>query len=259
MLRSAKKMKDFALGASDGRLGHIDEFYFDDSQWTIRFVVAQAGNWLTGRMVLISPHLLGRPDEAAKTVEVNLTREQIRTSPSPESNRPVNRQFEEAYYRHFGWPYYWAGPYLWGPTPYPIPPAGPIEQSLQAGSAGQLPLEPSGDPHLRSTDDVMGYHLRARDGEIGHVEDFLYDDRDWSIRYLVAGTRNWWPGKQVLVPPGWIGSIHWEDRTVDVEAGREEIRLAPAYDPARIITPEYESELAKYYDPHLHASSQRGH
>ncbi|MBW8886121.1 MAG: PRC-barrel domain containing protein [Fibrobacteres bacterium] len=256
MLRSAKKMKEYSLGASDGRIGHIDEFYFDDSYWTMRYVVAQAGNWLTGRMVLLSPHLLGRPDEDAKSVPVNLTQEQIRACPSPESERPVNRQFEEAYYRHFGWPYYWAGPYLWGPTPYPIPPAGPIEQSLQANAQGSP--QPSGDPHLRSTDDVTGYHLRARDGEIGHVEDFLYDDQDWSIRYLVAGTRNWRPGKMVLVPPAWIGAIHWEDRTVDVDAGRDDIRLAPAYDPGRPMTPEYAAELSNYFAEQMHSSPQGG-
>ena len=256
MLRSAKKMKEFALGASDGRIGHIEEFYFDDSYWTIRFVVAQAGNWLTGRMVLLSPHQLGKPDEEAKSVAVNLTRDQIRNGPSPESERPVNRQFEEAYYRHFGWPFYWTGPYLWEPTPYPIPPAGPVEQSLRANPPS-LP-QPSGDPHLRSTDDVTGYHLRARDGEIGHVEDFLYDDRDWSIRYLVAGTRNWRPGKLVLVPPAWIGAIHWEDRTVDVDAGREDIRLAPAYDPGRALTTEYAAELSKYFAEQMHPSTQEG-
>jgi hypothetical protein len=256
MLRSAKKMKGYSLGASDGRIGHIDEFYFDDTHWTIRFVVAQAGNWLTGRMVLLSPHLLGMPDEETKSVAVNLTRDQIRNSPSPESERPVNRQFEEAYYRHFGWPYYWTGPYLWGPTPYPILPAGPVEQSLQAGPPS-IP-QPSGDPHLRSTDDITGYHLRARDGEIGHVEDFLYDDRDWSIRYLVAGTRNWRPGKLVLVPPALIGAIHWEDRTVEVDSGREDILHAPAYDPGHALTPEYAAELSDYFDERMHPSAQEG-
>lgn len=250
MLRSAKKMKEYALGASDGRIGHIEEFYFDDAHWTLRYVVAQAGNWLTGRMVLLSPQSLGKPAEGDKIVPVNLTREKIRNGPSPESNRPVSRQFEEAYYRHFGWPYYWAGPYLWGPSPYPVAPAGPFEESLQAGS--ERIAEPKGDPHLRSTDEVTGYHLRAHDGEIGHVEDFLYDDQDWAIRYIVAGTRNWWPGKQVLVPPGWIGSIHWEDRTVDVDASREEIKLAPAYDPAKPITPEFEALLSRYYASALH-------
>jgi hypothetical protein len=250
MLRSARKMKEFALGASDGRIGHIEEFYFDDSHWTIRYAVAQAGNWLTGRMVLLSPQHFGTLDEAAKTVAVNLTREQIRSSPSPESDRPVNRQFEEAYYRHFGWPYYWAGPYLWGPSPYPVLPVGPIGEPPPA-DIRQMPGA-AGDPHLRSTDEITGYHLRARDGEIGHVEDFLYDERDWSIRYLVAGTRNWRPGKQVLVPPARISALNWEDRTVDVAADREEIRSAPAYDSAHPLTPEYAAELERYFmaEPH---------
>ena len=101
---------------------------------------------------------------------------------------------------------------------------------------------------------MKGYHLRARDGEIGHVEDFLYDDRDWSIRYLVAGTRNWLPGRQVLVAPARIGAIHWEDRAVEVDVAREEIRMAPPYDPGRAMTPEYEAELARYHAAELHAS-----
>lgn len=252
MLRSARKMKEYALGASDGRIGHVEEFYFDDAQWTIRFLVAQAGNWLTGRMVLISPHLVGRPNDATRTLAVNLTREGIKAGPSPETNRPVSRQFEEAYYRHFGWPYYWAGPYLWGPSPFPVAPGASMEEGIPMGHAADPGLP--ADPHLRSSDEVTGYHLRAKDGEIGHVEDFLYDDQDWSIRYLVAGTRNWWPGKQVLVPPAWIGAIHWEDRTVDVEATRDEIRQAPEYEKDRDMTPEYEGLLARYYATQMHGT-----
>jgi hypothetical protein len=255
MLRSVRKMKHLALGARDGRIGHVEEFYFDDTHWTIRYLVAQAGNWLTGRMVLISPHALGRPDETNKVVPVDLTRDQIRSSPAPETDRPVSRQFEEDYYRYFGWPYYWAGPYLWGPSPFPVLPSSPLEGTayppyrMDAGTADQPRPEPrKGDPHLRSTDEVTGYHNKAKDGEIGHVEDFLYDDMDWSIHYLVVDTRNWWPGKRVLIPPAWIGEIRWKDRAVDVDAYREDIRQAPAYDPARPMSEEYERQLASYYE-----------
>ena len=251
MLQSANKTKSLALGASDGRIGHVEEFYFDDSHWTLRYLVAQAGNWLTGRMVLLSPHVLEKPDEKHKLLPVDLTREQIRNSPSPETDEPVSRKFEESYYQYYGWPYYWSGPYLWGPSPFPMQPPGPMESA-----EARLVMPPgdprSGDPHLRSTDEVTGYHLRARDGEIGHVQDFLYDDGDWSIRYLVVDTRNWWPGKQVLIPPSWIGEIHWKDRMVDVDAMREDIRRAPAYDPDQPITLALEMQLARYYDPDLH-------
>jgi len=251
MLRSAKKMKNLALSARDGRIGHVEEFYFDDTHWTIRYLVAQAGNWLTGRMVLLSPHVLGRPDESHKLMPVDLTQEEIRHSPSPETDRPVSRQFEEDYYKYFGWPYYWAGPYLWGPSPFPALPANAMEGGMSSQDA-KLPETPKGDPHVRSTDEVTGYHLRARNGEIGHVEDFLYDDSDWAIRYLVVDTRNWWPGKKVLIPPAWVGDIRWEDRSLSADVLREDIQRAPAYDPGQPITLAFETELARFYEPDLH-------
>ncbi len=250
MLRSFKRINGRALGAKDGRIGHVQEFYFDDHDWTIRYLVALAGNWLTGRMVLISPHVVGAPPEDNRPIPVDLTREQIRNSPSPETDRPVSRQFEMDYYKYFGWPYYWSGPYLWGPTPFPVlPPAALESERLNQAAEGAAP---KADPHLRSTSEVTGYHIRARDGEIGHVEDFLFDDRSWTIRYLEVDTRNWWPGKKVLIPPAWISEIHWEDRSVDTHVLRDEIRRAPAYDPKRPLTAAFEKELAHYYEAELH-------
>lgn len=250
MLRSAGNMKSYALGARDGRIGHVEEFYFDDKDWTLRYLVARAGNWLTGRMVLLSPHVLGKPDDTGKQVPVDLTREQVRQSPSPETDLPVSRQFEMEYYRYFGWPYYWTGPYLWGTSPFPLSTPVPLEGGPDpAAPDGQAP---KGDPHLRSTAEITGYHIQAQDGEIGHVEDFLYDDRDWAIRYLAVDTRNWRPGKTVLIPPAWIGEIRWMDRMVNADATRDEIQRAPAYDPALPITPESERILERYYASRLH-------
>jgi hypothetical protein len=251
MLQSARKMKDLALGAQDGRIGHVQEFLFDDTHWTIRYLVAQAGNWLTGRMVLLSPHVLGKPDEAHKIMPVGITQDQVRHSPPVEADRPISRVYEEEYYRYFGWPQYWAGPYLWGPSPLPAMPPADLEGHMPFTDRLH-PDVPKGDPHLRSTDEVTGYHIKARDGEIGHVEDFLYDDKDWAIRYLVVDTRNWWPGKKVLVPPAWIGGFHWEDRTLDAEVIREDIRQAPAYEPDKPITLGFEMQLARYYETDLH-------
>jgi hypothetical protein len=256
MLQSARKCKAMALAARDGRIGHVREFYFDDHDWAIRYLVAQAGNWLTGRLVLISPHSLGQPDYEEKTIPVDLLRDQVRQSPSPETDRPVSRQFEVDYYRYFGWPYYWVGPYLWGPSPYPLQPSGAradeaeTDEALAPGGGQELGRPPHGDPHLRSTDEVDGYHIHARDGEIGHVEDFLFDDRDWAIRFVVVDTRNLWGGKWVLVPPAWIRGIRWEDRKLDVDAARDDLRNAPSYDPHQPVSDEYAKQLARYYEMH---------
>jgi len=244
MLRSVKKCKDYALGAKDGRIGHAKEFYFDDSHWTLRYLVAQAGNWLTGQLVLLSPHALGKIDDAEKTIPVNLTREQIENSPAPETERPLSRQFEADYFRYFGWPYYWVGPYLWGPSPYPGPSLDP--GGLTGPRTGR-DIRYKGDPHLRSTDEVSGYHIAAHDGEIGHVEDYLFDDSDWSIHYVTVNTHNWWPGKRVLIPPSWIGDIKWEERLVMVDADREDILNAPAYNRDQPVSEELERRLKEYF------------
>jgi hypothetical protein len=243
MLRSARKCKEYALGARDGRIGHVREFYFDDTHWTIRYVVAQAGNWLTGRLVLLSPFALHGINDEKKTIGADLSREQVRNSPSPETDRPVSRQFEVDYYTYFGWPYYWVGPYLWGPSPYPVLPPETMDP------AASIPHEQhKANPHLRSTDEVSGYHIGARDGEIGHVDDFLFSDSDWGLRYVVVETRNWLPGKHVLVPPSWIEEIRWEDSLVRVAASREEIRQAPSYDASQPVDGNLERQLAQYFD-----------
>lgn len=247
MLRSVRKCKEYALAAKDGRIGHIREFYFDDDTWTIRWVVAQAGNWLTGRLVLLSPKTLGIINDEDKTIAVDLTRDQVRTSPSPETNRPVSRQFEVDYYTYFGWPYYWVGPYLWGPSPYPVLPAEVPDLASEMARR----THPKMDLHLRSTDEVSGYHIGARDGEIGHVDDFLFGDTDWSIHYVTVETRNWLPGKHVLVPPPWIKEIQWEDSKVRVEASREDIRQAPAYDAAQPVDADLEQRLSQYFEIEL--------
>ena len=113
-------MKDYKLGAIDGEIGKVSGFYFDDQSWTIRYLIADTGGWLSGRQVLISPSALDPAGEDARVIPVNLTMQQIEKSPSLDSDRPVSRQYERNYYSYYGWPGYWAGPYAWGPSPYPM-------------------------------------------------------------------------------------------------------------------------------------------
>src|SRR5664279_5211850 len=118
MLSKANTLKGYKLDGIDGEIGKVKEFYFDDRHWTIRYLVADTGNWLTGRQVLISPHALTAADKEEQHIAVNLTKKQIEDSPSLESDKPVSRQFELSYYAYYGWPMYWGGPFMWGPYPY---------------------------------------------------------------------------------------------------------------------------------------------
>jgi len=240
MLSRAKTLHGYKLNGLDGEIGKVKEFYFDDRHWTVRYLVADTGNWLTGRQVLISPYALANVIKGKKDITVDLTKKQIENSPSLDSDKPVSRQFEEDYYGYFGWPSYWSGPYMWGSYPQ-------IERDRQKWIA-KLQAQEAWDPHLRSTHDVIGHHIEASDGEIGHVEDFIIDDESWAIRYLIVGTRNWWPGKKVLVSPQWIERVSWSESKVFVNLSRETIKASPEYTEDFRLTRDYETGLHQHYN-----------
>jgi sporulation protein YlmC with PRC-barrel domain len=227
MLRSIKELYGDKIGASDGDIGQVKDFYFDDQNWTIRYLVADTGSWLPGRQVLLTPHALGRLDQAEKVLRVNLTRKQIEDSPSIESHKPVSRQYEEEYYRYYGWPSYWQGDGLWGVSGFPISelPANP----LPSESAMARGLQPErADAHLRSAQAVNGYHVRTGDGLIGHVCDFMMDAQSWAIGQLVVKTGHRLSGKEVLIPMKQVDRISYEESTVFVDLTREATEQAAA-------------------------------
>lgn len=243
MLHRIEKLNGYKLDSLDGELGGVEDFLFDDEQWTIRYLVANTSKWLTGRQVLISPHALVAAIKDDDQILVDLTRKQIEDSPGIATDEPVSRQFEREYYRHFGWPAYWGGAFTWGFHPYP----GPMEsvRGDDIPTPGDDNLE--SDPHLRSTDAVSGYHVQATDDEIGHIEDFVIDDETWEIRYLIVDTRNWWPGKKVLLSPEWIDRVSWDEMKVFVNLPKEAIKEAPEFSKDQPITRDYEIELHSHY------------
>ena len=240
MLFKANALKGYALHSRDGEIGKVKEFYFDDRHWTVRYLVADTGNWLMDRQVLLSPHALIAVEEKDKRIAVDLTKKQIEDSPPLNSDKPVSRQFEEAYYVYYDWPVYWDGPYVWGSHPY-------LVRDRTRGKTYR-PGAKAWDPNLRSTHDVGGYHIQAEDGEIGHVEDFIVDDKAWTIRYLIIDTRNWWPGKKVLVSSEWIERVSWQDSKLFVNLSRAAVKKSPPYTEDSLLTRDYETKLHRHYN-----------
>lgn len=240
MMHPAKTLRGYNLHCRDGEVGTVNEFLFDDKHWTVRYLVADTGSWLTGRQVLISPYALTSVHPENRYITVDLTRLQIEESPSLESNQPVSRQFEETYYNYFGWPTYWGGPYMWG-----------TYRNLSRDPSSWQPTreDPKAyDPNLRSTRDVSGHHLQAVNGEIGHVDDFIIDEEYWTLRYILADTRNWLPGRHVLVSPRWIDRVSWTEKKVFVNLTREAIQKSPLFTPQSLLTRDYEAQLYRHYD-----------
>ena len=240
MLSKAKALKGYKLDSLDGKIGQVKEFYFDDRHWAIRYLIADTGDWLTGRQVLISPYALVAVNKEDQNFAIDLTKKQIEDSPTLDNDKPVSRQFEENYYGYYAFPTYWNGPYMWGTYPYVMRDREQWKESTEAKKAW--------DPHLRSTHDVSGRHIQATDGEVGHVDDFVIDDETWAIRYLIVDTKNWWPGKKVLLSPRWIERVSWSESKVFVNLSRETIKQAPEYTEDSLLTRDYETKLHRHYN-----------
>ena len=228
MLQSIKQLYGDKLGALEGEIGHVKDFYFDDQSWAVRYVVADTGSWLSGRKVLLSPHAFGGLGRSGKLLPVNLTRKQIEDSPSIESHKPVSRQYEEEYYRYYGWPYYWEGSGLWGLSGFPILelPARPLPGEAATVSGR---LERNADDHLRSTQAVNGYHIQASNGTIGHICDFMMDAQSWAISQLVIKTGHRFSGKEVRIPAGKVDRISYDESTVFVKLTVAAVEQSPAH------------------------------
>ena len=241
MLDAAKDLSGYSVYATDGHVGSVSDLYFDDERWTVRYLVVKAGGLISNRKVLVSPGFVSGVDAGTMVLYTDLITERVENSPGIETARPAAAQQEADYHAYYGTDPYWSAglaPDLTGAA-YPIKPPTDAEK-----------IEPYGnrdDPHLRSANEVEGYHIRSMDGEIGHVEDFLMDVRTWAIRYVLVDTRNWLPGKKVLVAASWISEIDWADAEVSVNLGSIEIKEAPAWNPAVPIDRDYEIKLHAHY------------
>jgi uncharacterized protein YrrD len=254
MLCSTKELKGFALAARDGDIGHVRDAYFDDERWTIRHLVVNTGGWLSGRDVLISPHSIQGLDRSRRRVDVGLSRRQIEDAPGIETDKPVSRQHEISYYDYYGYPYYWGGAGLWGMDAYPMAGAPPVMPALRDPGLPKEAAEmaarerEAADPHLRSSNDVIGYDIQATDGAVGHIDDFLFDERSWAIRYAVVDTRNWLPGRLVLIVPQTIEGVDWIGRTARVKLTREAVKSSPPYDREAQLSDAEDERMRRHYE-----------
>lgn len=234
-LHKLEDLSVYALQARDGEIGKINEVYFDDNSWLVRYFIVHTGAWLLGRDVLIAPRLITGLVEKKRLLVVDLTREQVEKSPLVDTEKPVSRHYEAEYYRYYGWKPYWGereplgGPVLPKITPH-------LE-----------PIKAPEHPHLRASNEVLGYQIHASDGELGKVCDFILDDRDWKIQYLVVETTKWFLSKKVLVATVWVDSVNWAGSEITVELESEIIQSAPPYDPSQFIDRDYEVNLFAHY------------
>ena len=238
MLFAVTGLHGCPVEAGDGHIGAVKDFLFDDQSWKVRWMVVDTGHWLPGRQVLIHPSAIAPLDLTllAKrvlpmmsmgdtlVVSVQLTKQQIEASPEAREDEPVTKQMETDLYKSL------------------IFSEAAARQAADAESH-----RADGDPHLQSVASVNGYHVHATDGDLGHVENFLADDANWDIRYLVIATRNWWPGKHVQLAPFAVMEIDWSEHRINVNVTRDQVKSGPAWDPLAMVDQVGEQQLHRHF------------
>ena len=241
MLQSVKHLINYDIQAQDGALGHVYDYYVDNVRWTVRYMVVSTGRWLPGHKVLLSPEAIVGVDSMDRTIALDLTKDQIKRSPDVGSDLPVSKQQEEKLRSYYAWPAYWAvgfDPVLAAYTP--------TDADVQAAVSSPHPQSQS-DHHLRSARELIGYQLKAVDGEMGHVDDLIVDLEDWQVHYMVIRTGSWMSGKQVLIALEWVQDISWDDHQVTVDVTQDQVKDSPVFDPHAPVNREYEVRLYDYY------------
>jgi len=235
-LRRLRELTGYSLLAEDGMIGTLVKVYFDDQDWVVRYFVVRMGSWVFGREVLLAPATVRETVTDAHCLDVALSCRQIEGAPLADTHPPVSSHYEQQYERFVS------------PPPYRVatPDSGLFQPREPATEHLDAPVKPA-HPHLRDSAELKGYHIHAQDGDIGHVEDFILEEPDWKIRFLEVATRNWLPGKHVLIAPMWILGVDWGFRQVTVDLSRESIRTAPPYDRTRTISPADQAALDTHY------------
>ena len=249
MLLVASALKGYDIEATDGAIGTVSDFLFDDTSWRLRWLVVDNSTWLSERRLLLHPSAIGTTAYERRALTVALTKAQIEGSPTIRHDQPVSQQMELNLYDYYGASPLWEGGFFGGgaiASPLSSP---PIYGQTPIGAADDEVLDQDGrDPHLRSIVTVTGYHVQAKDGTIGHVENIMIDDSRWEIRYFIVNTKNFWPGKHVLLSPHAVTEVDWLHHEIRLNLSREMVRTSPEWDPADFIDTQFEKRLRSHYN-----------
>lgn len=242
MLRSLRSMLNYQINAKNEVVGEVEDFFFDDHQWVVRYIVDRLGAFTDQKHLLVSPRSVKSFDWVTKSITTDLTKAQIEKSPDVNAHKPISFQQQDDLAKYFNWPLYaqWGMDSDFGRT-------NRLENNQKALHSVAQKASESADDFLRSAQEVQGYHIHALDGEIGRVDDFIIEDDSWSIRYMAIATHHWTPGRKVLISPHWIHAIRWNDAEVVVNLDRKAVKNSPEFNPHELINRQYEETLYDYY------------
>lgn len=244
MKQILSKVIGITVETKDGKTGKVKDLLFDEKSWTIRYLEADFGNLFASQKVLIPKVFFSVPEWDKGNLLLDLTEAEIGKCPKLNEYQPVSRKYEEELYKHYSIQPYWEGAYM-GSMGGIAPPRS-IQKTDKHVKESEL------DTILRSFNEVEGYHIKALDGKMGHIEDIIADDENWQITYVVIDTKNWLPwSKKVLIAIEWMESISYVEREVKVKLKVDSIKDSPEFNPMDVIDVAYEKKLLDYYSSSL--------
>lgn len=249
MLHMLKNLEGLRINTTEGNTGKTEDFYFDDKEWVIRYLVIDVGTLLNSKKVLLSPMSIKDVNTESKTITVSISTEKMKNSPDIDTQKPVSRQYEADYLGYFGYPSYWGSKGLWGSYSSPYLIAAEVADIADGQDTPDMYANIEAmryrdqDLHIRSCDKVKGYHIKATDGDLGHLDGMLVDTYTWAIKYLIINTSNWWLGHCVLIAPKQIKEVTWLGSMIYVDMTQKQVKEAPLFDPDIPFSHEQENEL----------------
>lgn len=247
MFQSVKKLTGLKIRALDGDIGAVDQFFFDDRSWAVRYLVVTIGSIINPKKVLLSPASLDTIE--SHELIVKSTVDQIKSSPDIDTEKPISRQKEEELHDYYTWSYYWGYPLYYNSMGTELYPNIQFNESFLNKTSHQETRHVSEDEsHLRSTREIIGYRVSTNNGELGYVDDILLEIDHWGLRYLVINTGEFLPGKKILVGAYWTTNISWEDRTLSLDVNIDILRNGPTYDSSIPLSRDFERRVYEYYE-----------
>ncbi len=251
MLQSISDMRGYGINSTTGRVGHVEDFLFDDKQWAIRYLIVDTAPLFFGRKVLISPYSITEISQDIGFVTLSISKDDIKNSPAIDTARPISRQQEMQLNQHYKWPSYWKESGLWNlaNSPHAAVSAMEVETARAAESPPEdMHVETMSDPHLRSTSEVLTYEIVGTDERIGKANDFVVSENDWALRYITVDAGARLLGKKVLIAVDWIESVDWRESLIHTELSQSLVASAPQFTSLGRIDRDYERKLFDHYD-----------
>jgi hypothetical protein len=228
MLHLAKKVIGAPVRGTDGNIGTLADYFFEEDRWTIRYLLIDAAEGFKGKRVLVSPMAV-RTAWGVSGIELSLTRDEVWNSPQVTDDEALSATGEADVLAYYGYPEYWGATGVWGSYDNPtLLGADRVEPVTGRSTTRTATIDPEAR-RLRSVAKSAGYHIHAQDGEIGHVDDFLIGQDSWRIRYLLVDTSNWIGGRSVIVSSDLLDHVDKTKGQLYVNAMRAEISNAPAF------------------------------